>query len=126
MNLSEARVSAEVAVTDMGRAREFYEGKLGLKVSEETGDGGCTYRCGEGTELHIFPTVGAGQSESTVAGFTVDDLTATVGELSANGVSFEQYDEPTKTDERGIADFGSIKLAWTKDPDGNVLAIAGG
>jgi catechol 2,3-dioxygenase-like lactoylglutathione lyase family enzyme len=126
MDLSDARVGAAVAVTDMVRAREFYEGKLGLEPGENTADGGCTYRCGEGTDLHVFPSAGAGKSESTIAGFTVDDVEATVSELAANGVEFEQYDEPIETDDGGIADLGPVKGAWMKDPDGNVLAITGG
>jgi catechol 2,3-dioxygenase-like lactoylglutathione lyase family enzyme len=125
MGLSEAKVGAAIAVSDMQRAREFYEGQLGLSGGEDTGDGGHSYPCGGGTELHIFPSAGAGKSESTIAGFTVEDVEATVDELSGNGVAFEQYDEPIKTDEKGIARLDGVKGAWMKDPDGNVLAITG-
>jgi catechol 2,3-dioxygenase-like lactoylglutathione lyase family enzyme len=126
MGLSSAKVGAAVAVSDMQRAREFYEGKLGLGGGEDTGDGGHTYPCGGGTELHIFPAAGAGKSESTVAGFTVDDVESTVDELSGNGVTFERYGEPLNTDDRGIATFDGVKGVWMKDPDGNVLALTGG
>jgi catechol 2,3-dioxygenase-like lactoylglutathione lyase family enzyme len=125
MGLSSAKVGAAIAVSDMQRAKEFYEGRLGLAGGEDTGDGGHTYPCGGGTELHIFPSAGAGKSESTVAGFRVDDLEATVDELSGNGVTFERYDEPVKTDDKGIATFDDAKTAWVKDPDGNVLGIVG-
>jgi catechol 2,3-dioxygenase-like lactoylglutathione lyase family enzyme len=125
MGLSNARVGAAIAVSDMERAREFYESKLGLTGGEDAGDGGHTYPCGDGTELHIFPSAGAGKSESTIAGFTVDDVEATVDELSANGVTFERYDEPLNTDEKGIATLDGVRGAWMKDPDGNVLAITG-
>jgi catechol 2,3-dioxygenase-like lactoylglutathione lyase family enzyme len=125
MGLSSAKVGAAVAVSDMQRAREFYEGKLGLSGGDDTGDGGHTYPCGEGSEIHIFPSAGAGQSESTVAGFAVEDVEETVDELSANGVTFERYDEPVKTDDKGIATFDDAKGAWMKDPDGNVLALTG-
>jgi catechol 2,3-dioxygenase-like lactoylglutathione lyase family enzyme len=126
MGLSDARVGATIAVSDMERAKEFYEGKLGLSGGEDAGDGGRTYRCGGGTELHIFPGAGAGKSESTIAGFAVGDVDATVDELSGKGVTFEQYDEPLKTDERGVATTDGTKVAWLKDPDGNVLAILAG
>jgi catechol 2,3-dioxygenase-like lactoylglutathione lyase family enzyme len=126
MGLSSAKVHAVIAVSDMQRAREFYEGQLGLTGGEDTGDGGHTYPCGAGTELHIFPGAGAGKSESTIAGITVDDIEATVDELAANGVTFERYDEPPlTTDEKGIATFDGVKGAWMKDPDGNVLALTG-
>ena len=123
MGLSEAEVGAAVAVSDMERAKEFYEGKLGLTGGRETGDGGHTYPCGGGTEIHVFPSAGAGKSESTIAGFTVPDIEATVDELAANGVGFEQYGEPLNTNQKGIADLGEAKGAWMKDPDGNVLAL---
>lgn len=125
MGLSDARVGAAIAVSDMQQAREFYEGQLGLTGGEDTGDGGHTYPCAGGTELHVFPSAGAGRSESTIAGFTVEDVEATVDELSRNGVAFERYEEPLKTDEKGIATLGETKGAWMKDPDGNVLAITG-
>jgi catechol 2,3-dioxygenase-like lactoylglutathione lyase family enzyme len=123
MSLSDARVEPAIAVSDMQRAKDFYEAKLGLSGGHDEADGGHTYPCGEGTQLHIFPSGGAGKSESTIAGWAVDDVEATVDELSANGVTFEQYVEPLKTDEKGIAVMGDSKGAWVKDPDGNVLGI---
>jgi catechol 2,3-dioxygenase-like lactoylglutathione lyase family enzyme len=125
MGLSGARVGAAVAVSDMQRAREFYESQLGLTGGEDTADGGHTYPCGGGTELHIFPAAGAGKSESTIAGFAVEELEATVDELSGKGVAFEHYGDPVNTDDKGIATFDDVKGAWMKDPDGNVLAIVG-
>ena len=45
-------------------------------------------------------------------------------ELSSNGVAFEQYDmDPIKTNEKGIAELDGNKVAWFKDPDGNILAV---
>jgi hypothetical protein len=71
-----------------------------------------------------FPSPKASASGATVAGWDVDDLDATVDELTSNGVSFEQYDQgELKTNEKGIADLGDAKAAWCKDPDGNVLGI---
>jgi catechol 2,3-dioxygenase-like lactoylglutathione lyase family enzyme len=125
MPLSNHRVGAAVAVSDMSRAREFYEGKLGLTAAGDDADGGRTYECGEGTALHVFPSpTGARASGATVAGWTVDDLERLVDELTADGVTFERYDgEGITTDDRGIAVFGESKSAWFKDPDGNVFAL---
>jgi catechol 2,3-dioxygenase-like lactoylglutathione lyase family enzyme len=123
MGLSDARVGAAVAVSDMERAKEFYEGKLGLTEGRDVPDGGRTYTCGGGTEIHIFPSGGAGKSESTVAGWAVDDIEATVDELSSKGVTFEQYGDPINTNEKGIASMGDSRGVWMKDPDGNVLAL---
>jgi catechol 2,3-dioxygenase-like lactoylglutathione lyase family enzyme len=124
MRLSEARVGAAVPVADMARAKEFYEGKLGLSGGQDTGDGGHDYPCGQGSRLHVYPSPeGAGASPSTIAGFEVDSIEQTVEELSASGVAFESYGDPVNTDERGIATFPEGKGAWIKDPDGNVLAM---
>jgi catechol 2,3-dioxygenase-like lactoylglutathione lyase family enzyme len=125
MPLSNYRVGAAVAVSDMSRAREFYEGKLAFTAEGDDADGGRTYACGEGTTLHVFPSpAGAGASGATVAGWTVDDLESLVDELTSAGVAFERYDdERIATDDKGIATFGETKSAWFKDPDGNVLAL---
>jgi catechol 2,3-dioxygenase-like lactoylglutathione lyase family enzyme len=122
MPLSNYRVGAAVAVSDMSRAREFYEGKLGFTASGDDADGGRTYECAEQTALHVFPSPGARPSGATIAGWTVDDLEQLVDELTANGVTFERYDD-IATDDKGIATFGESKTAWFKDADGNVLAL---
>jgi catechol 2,3-dioxygenase-like lactoylglutathione lyase family enzyme len=125
MSLSDGKVSPAVGVSDMGKAKEFYEGKLGLSGGEETGDGGVDYQCGEGTTLHVYPSPSAKASGATVAAWDVADFEATVDELIGNGVTFEQYDEePLKTDEKGIATIDGSKIAFVEDPDGNILAVA--
>jgi catechol 2,3-dioxygenase-like lactoylglutathione lyase family enzyme len=123
MRLMDAKVEAAIAVTDMDRARQFYEGKLGLEGGTDEPDGGHTYPCGDRSQLHIFPSPNAGGSEATRAGFRVDDVEATVEELSAGGVAFEQYGEPLNTDSRGIAHLPEGRGAWFKDPDGNVFGL---
>ena len=104
---------------------EFYEGKLGLSAAGDDPDGGRTYECGAETTLHVFPSPAAGRgSGATVGGWTVDDAERLVDELTANGVEFEQYDQPPmETDDKGIATVAGSKAAWFKDPDGNVLGL---
>jgi len=124
MRLSDSRVEPAIAVSDMEQAKAFYEGKLGLSGGQDQPDGGHTYPCGEGTNIHVYPSPGnAGASGATLAGWTVDDLEATVDELTASGVTFEQYGEPFNTDAKGIARLGDDAIAWFKDPDGNILAV---
>jgi catechol 2,3-dioxygenase-like lactoylglutathione lyase family enzyme len=126
MSLSKYRVAAAVAVSDMNRAREFYEGKLGLSVSIDSGDN-LQYRCAESTVFHIYLSPEhAGKSTATLAGWGVNDVERVVDELTSRGVTFERYDEgPIITDEKGIATFeGDAKVAYFKDPDGNTLSIA--
>jgi catechol 2,3-dioxygenase-like lactoylglutathione lyase family enzyme len=126
MGLSEGRVIAAVAVSDMDRARDFYESKLGLSGGEDQGDGGRTYPCSGGTAIHVYPSSYAGATSATIAAWRVEDVEATVDELTARGVTFEQYGEPFNTNEKGIAAFGDDSAAWFKDPDGNTLAVETG
>jgi catechol 2,3-dioxygenase-like lactoylglutathione lyase family enzyme len=125
MGLDSCKVEAIVAVSDMGRAKDFYEGKLGLTGGTEGGDGGITYQCAGNTSIHVYPSPdNAGKSGATLAAFTTDDVEGTVDELTGNGVQFEQYDtDPIKTNEKGIAEADGVKIAWFKDPDGNILGV---
>jgi catechol 2,3-dioxygenase-like lactoylglutathione lyase family enzyme len=125
MGLSDCKVTTAIAVTDMGKAKEFYEGKLGLSGSAEAPDGGVDYACGDGSQVHVYPSPSAGGSGATIAFWETEDVEGLVDELSSAGVSFEQYDsDPIKTNEKGIAEFESgDKGAWFKDPDGNVMAV---
>jgi len=126
MGLSEYKVIAGLAVSDMDRARDFYEGELGLRVGIDSGDN-VAYRCGEGTMMHVYLSPEhAGGSTATLASWYVDDVEGVVEELTSRGVVFERYDEgPILTDEKGIATFeGGAKVAYFKDPDGNTLSIA--
>jgi len=126
MGLAGCRVEPTIAVSDMAKAREFYEGKLGLSGARDLPDGGVRYESGNGTSVHIYPSPrNAGRTEATIAHWDVADTEATVRELTEKGVAFEHYDLPgLKTDDRGIAVLGSVKVAWFKDPDGNTLSIS--
>ncbi len=128
MSLSEYKVVAGLAVSDMDRAREFYEGKLVLSpATDHEPDDNRAYRCGEGTVMHVYSSPEhAGKSTATLASWYVDDVESVVDELTSKGVVFERYDEgPIITDGKGIATFdGGAKVAYFKDPDGNTLSIA--
>src|SRR5918997_2284764 len=126
MGLSRYKVGAGLAVSDIDRAREFYEGKLGLSVGIDSGDN-VQYRCAEGSVMHVYLSPEhAGKSTATLVGWDVDDVERVVDELSSRGVTFERYDEGLIiTDEKGIATFeGGAKVAYLSDPDGNTLSIA--
>jgi catechol 2,3-dioxygenase-like lactoylglutathione lyase family enzyme len=126
MVLSNYKVGAGLAVSDMARAREFYEGKLGLSVGIDSPDN-VQYRCAQDSVLHTYLSPEhAGKATETLASWGVDDIEKVVDELTRRGVTFEHYDEPgLKTDERGIATFeGDAKVAYFKDPDGHTLSIA--
>ncbi len=124
MGLNDCRVEAAMAVSDLDRARRFYEQQLGL-VAGERDDQGVRYPCGQGTAIFVYLSPeNAGRSPATLAGWFVDDLDATMDELASKGVAFAQYDQPgLKTDERGVFDAGDFRAAWITDPDGNTMAL---
>jgi len=128
MSLSNAQVRATVAVSDLDRAREFYEFRLGLKAEPGGPEMVRIYACGGGTQLQVYASPeNAGTATATVASWSVDagDYDATVDELIANGVELVTYDG-LEADDRGVHAFGEHRVAWCEDPDGNVLAIDNG
>ena len=126
MSLSRYKLNVSIAVSDMARAKEFYEGKLGLPVEQAGADGSQIYASGDAASLHVYPSPNrAGESTATLATWYVDDVERVIDELSSNGVSFEHYEGVT-TDEKGISPrAGGGKVAWFKDPDGNTFAVEG-
>jgi catechol 2,3-dioxygenase-like lactoylglutathione lyase family enzyme len=124
MGLSGCEVETLLAVSDLDRARHFYEHQLGLVPGEEE-EQAVRYPCAHRTRILVYLSPdNAGKSTATLAGWSVEDLEQTMNELASRGVAFEQYDQPgLKTDERGVFDAGRFKAAWITDPDGNTLAL---
>jgi len=125
--LADAPVAAILVAADIERAKKFYVEKLGLRPVEMPGvpEDAALFGCGEGTMLYLYEREGGAKADHTVASWRVDDVEKAVAELRERGVVFEQYEMPgLKTDERGIAVSGSIKSAWFKDTEGNILAIS--
>ena len=122
MTLSRYELNASIAVSDMARASEFYEDKLGLRATSSGADGSKVYE----SALHVYPSPGnAGMSAATLATWYVDDVEKVVDELAAKGVKFEHYDGIV-THAKGISPrAGGGKVAWFNDPDGNTFAIEG-
>jgi predicted enzyme related to lactoylglutathione lyase len=125
--LTDARIGANVPVSDLERAIAFYEGQLGLTLFERGDEEKYARFRGAGeTKLGIYESRTAGQSRHTLASFVVEDVRAVVEQLRARGVTFEEYDMPGLKTVDGIARMGDTSTAWFKDPDGNILEIAGG
>jgi catechol 2,3-dioxygenase-like lactoylglutathione lyase family enzyme len=131
MGLNSYKLNAFIAVADMTRAEEFYEGKLGLVAERTDADGSKVYASCGVESLVVYPSPDhAGRSTATLAAWYVDDIARVVDELTANGVTFQQYEGELEsgfdygTDEKGIsARAGGGKVAWFKDPDGNLFSI---
>jgi catechol 2,3-dioxygenase-like lactoylglutathione lyase family enzyme len=121
--LKHASIVPYIPVTDVARARKFYEEKVGLEPKEEYA-GGVIYECGRGSWVFMYPSAGAGTSKGSQAFWTVDDVAAEVADLKSRGVVFEEYDMPEIKTVNSIATAGGAKTAWFKDSEGNILAIS--
>jgi catechol 2,3-dioxygenase-like lactoylglutathione lyase family enzyme len=128
MPLSDFHLRASIAVSDIQRAVEFYEGKLGLQTlqsgpSATIVDGSRVYGSGGGPALNVYQSVTAGKSSATMATWYVDDIDQVVDELTTAGVEFARY-EGIEHDANGTtARAGGGRIAWFQDPDGNTFAI---
>jgi len=120
--LSDNDVVACLAVKDMAKAKEFYEGKLGLAVGMET-SGGTYYKAGK-TGVFVYPSQYAGSNKATAAAWNIEDVEGAVAELKGKGIEFEHYpDMPDVQLKADVHVMGDLKAAWFKDPDGNILNI---
>jgi catechol 2,3-dioxygenase-like lactoylglutathione lyase family enzyme len=108
------------AVDDVEKAREFYEGTLGLKVTEENGL--LTLHIAGDRPTLVYPRPDHTPAEYTILNFPVDDVEQAVDELGARGVQFERY-EGFEQDDKGIFRGGGPLIAWFKDPADNVLSV---
>ncbi len=112
------------AVDDLEKAKEFYEGTLGLTttvLSEEFGV--MALHLTGGRDTLVYAKEDFTPATYTILNFEVEDVASAVDELTSSGVSFERYDG-FEQDEKGIASGGpGPKIAWFKDPSGNILAV---
>ena len=121
--LEKTKAVATIAVRDTATARRFYEGALGLKPLASAQKGVLTYESGDSTVL-VYESPYAGTNKATSATFIVGDgLDRTVDALKAKGVRFEHYDLPDTTLRGDIHESGDTRVAWIKDPDGNIISL---
>jgi catechol 2,3-dioxygenase-like lactoylglutathione lyase family enzyme len=123
--LKDNPVTATIAVKDVGAARKFYEGVLGLTPDGEPDAEVANYKSG-GASVFIYRSAYAGTNQATSATWKADgDIEAEVQRLKEKGVKFEHYNLQgmTQKGDIHIAEGGKMKAAWFKDPDGNILAL---
>ena len=108
------------AVDDVEKAREFYEGTLGLRVSDEN-ELVILHLAGDRPTL-IYPKPDFEPATYTILNFQVPDVDKAVDELTRRGVTFERY-EGFDQDEKGIWRGEGPTIAWFKDSAGNILSV---
>lgn len=119
--LNGASAHAVISVSDLDRAREFYEGTLGLRLVDEVG--GLRFAADDGSWFFVYSSQFSAPSGTTVMSFMVDDLDLAVKEMREAGITFEEYDLPGLKTVDGIGEVDGERGAWFMDPDGNILAV---
>jgi predicted enzyme related to lactoylglutathione lyase len=124
--LTNSPIRPTIPAVDLNRAKKFYETILGLKPIHDNNDDTTSsiaiFECGNSTLIELYQR-GPSKADHTVATFEVSNIEDEVNTLKGKGVNFEEYDMPEIKTQNGIATQGSVKAAWFKDSEGNILCI---
>ena len=120
--LEAAKPAVVICTLNRDRATVFYRDTLGLAIANED-NLAAVFNVG-GISLRISTVEDFSPHEHTILGFCVPDVPATVRALREKGVTFNVYGH-FHQDELGILTVpgGTVRVAWFKDPDGNVLSV---
>ena len=118
------RISAVLVSTNLAGSQDFYENKVGLKLSPQTIKNHLLFDCGDGTTILVYGRGKGNGADHTQVRFWSTDIHKDVAELVDRGVVFEEYDMGAfKTVNHVVTTAGVGKSAWFKDPDGNTIAV---
>jgi catechol 2,3-dioxygenase-like lactoylglutathione lyase family enzyme len=119
--LGSTNIVAFVPTKDPAKARAFYEGVLGLRFVKD--DGFALVMSANGIMVRVSKAEFT-PAQFTILGWQVTEIEKMAAELHAKGVQFERFGF-FEQDQLGIwtAPTGD-KVAWFKDPDGNLLSIS--
>ena len=120
--LGTRNVVANLAVKDLDRAKQFYTGTLGLKQVGSEAEDMLILKSGDSI-VNVYKSEFAGTNEATAVTWEVDDIDAEIRSLRQKGVTFEHYDMSGLELKGDIHVGDGMKIAWFKDPDGNILNI---
>jgi len=121
--LGKCKIVGFISIVDVARAKEFYRDTLGLRLVSEEPPFALVFEA-NGIMLRLGMAKELPPARGTVLGWQVPDIGAAVRELEQAGIRFERYPQMTQ-DELGVwtAPTGA-RIAWFKDPDGNILSIS--
>lgn len=123
--LSRSEVAPDLFCTDYDRCLTFYRDTLGLRVEVlPQMPGNAIIHADRGSKLGLHKSDHGAKPDHTAASFLVDDVDSAVDFLCSKGVKLEDYDLPQIKTVDGAATFGDFKVAWFKDPGGNILCVS--
>jgi catechol 2,3-dioxygenase-like lactoylglutathione lyase family enzyme len=115
--------ASNVAVKNLEIAKKFYVEILGLTPVGVEGQEVIIFKSGNST-IYVYKSEYAGTNKATAISWVVgEDIEGVVQQLKAKGVTFEHYEMPGVTRNGDIHVADDMKVAWFKDPDGNILNI---
>jgi catechol 2,3-dioxygenase-like lactoylglutathione lyase family enzyme len=121
--LNEANAVANIAVKNLETARKFYRDTLGLKQVGTEDEEVIVFKSGSST-INVYRSQYAGTNKATAVTWAVgNELEDVVQALKSKGVKFEHYTMPDVTREGDVHVASDMKVAWFKDPDGNILNL---
>ena len=124
--LADKDAVATIAVRDIARAKKFYGETLGLR-EVPSGEKEVLGFASGGSRLMVYRSEFAGTNRATAAMWVVgDEVDEIVRTLKGRGVAFERYDMPDTTLEGDVHVSGGRRVAWFKDPEGNILSVVNG
>jgi catechol 2,3-dioxygenase-like lactoylglutathione lyase family enzyme len=120
--LGSTNIVAFVPIKDSDKARAFYEGVIGLRFLKD--DGFALVFDANGIMVRVAKVPQFTPAPFTILGWQVNEIEKIAADLQAKGVQFERFGF-FQQDELGIwtAPTGD-KVAWFKDPDGNILSVS--
>jgi catechol 2,3-dioxygenase-like lactoylglutathione lyase family enzyme len=120
--LGSHKIMAFAPTLDANKARPFYEGVLGLRVLSQ--DNFALALDANGIMLRVTNVPPSFKPQPfTILGWQVSDIAKSVSELKQKGLHFESYGMPAQDADGIWTAPGGAKVAWFKDPDGNILSL---
>jgi predicted enzyme related to lactoylglutathione lyase len=117
------KIFSGFSVNDLQKAKAFYSQVLGMEITENKDMPLIELKIEGGSKVLIYAKPDHIPATFTVLNFPVDNVENAVDKLTGLGVHFEKYEGKLKTDEKGIFHGGGPKIAWFKDPAGNILSV---
>ncbi len=122
--LGDKDAAANIAVRNLETAKKFYKEILGLIEVGVEDQELIVFKSGNST-INVYRSQYAGTNQATAVTWVVGEgIEDVIRQLKAKGIVFEHYDDMQSVMREGDVHIASdMKVAWFKDPDGNVLNI---
>ena len=122
--LTDSKAFSGFSADDIAKAKHFYGDILGIKVKEAMGGMVLQLHLAGSNPVMIYQKDNHEPATYTVLNYPVQDIEKTVAALKEKGIAFESYDSgDIKTDADNISRTAGPKIAWFKDPAGNILSV---